>query len=114
MEDKFIQFEAEAMRRIVAEDPSISELLKKQYKSAEIISREFTGVGFFTRFNITDVSSRLPGSVNLELGAAHARIEGIEHGAGFVLFIRGGLIKTLEGYTFDEPWPERITAYSFE
>ena len=27
------------------------------------------------------------------------------HGAGFLLFIRGGVISMLEGYTDDESWP---------
>jgi hypothetical protein len=41
-----------------------------------------------------------------------ATIEGLEHGAGFVLFIENGLLDNLEGFTYDEPWPDRLGGYS--
>ena len=102
------------MDRIIAEDSIIAEVLEKQYKSARVISREFSGVGFFTNYEISDNSLRLADSLNLELGNTQARLEGLKHGVGFVLFIRDGLIKTLECFTYGEPWPAIITAYSFE
>jgi hypothetical protein len=37
---------------------------------------------------------------------------GFYHGAGFVLFVDDGVISFLEGFTYDEPWPE--DAGSFE
>ncbi len=57
---------------------------------------------------------RLSGNPNLELGDTHAKLEGLKLGAGFVMFIRDGLIKTLECYTYDEPWPISITTYTFD
>jgi len=47
------------------------------------------------------------------LGNVQVSFPGLEHGAGFVLFINDGLISMLEGYTYGEPWPEDITGYSF-
>jgi hypothetical protein len=38
-----------------------------------------------------------------------ARMEGLEHGAGFMLFIDDGVLVMLEGYTYDEPWPQRMS-----
>jgi len=48
------------------------------------------------------------------LGSTHAIIDGINHGVGFVLFIKDGFIKTLEGYTYDEKFPEVINNYSID
>ena len=36
----------------------------------------------------------------------------LAHGAGFVLFIRGGRLSMLEGYTYDEPWPDQVRGFS--
>jgi len=46
VDNRFERFESEAMKNIIAEDSSISEVLERQYKSAKIIDREFTGCGF--------------------------------------------------------------------
>jgi len=34
-----------------------------------------------------------------------AEFPGLQHGAGFLLFFRGGVVSFLEGYTYDESWP---------
>ncbi len=39
-------------------------------------------------------------------------LEGVAHGAGFVLFIRDGALACLEGFTYDEPWPETIKSFT--
>jgi hypothetical protein len=40
-------------------------------------------------------------------GDVGATIEGVNHGAGFLIFVRDGYLKFLEGYTYDEPWPDK-------
>jgi len=114
MDDKFEQFEMDIMNRIIAEDSSISYLLNKQYKSAIVSQRNFTGAGFFTDFEVTDKSLAIPDYLDLQLGKVNARIEGLAFGAGFILFIEDGLIAMLEGYTYGEPWPTPLTAYTIE
>lgn len=34
------------------------------------------------------------------------------HEAGCLLFVRGGVIATLEGYTYGDEWPERPVVIS--
>ena len=111
---RFNKFEREVMKAIIAENPEISELLEKQYRSAKVVSREFTGVGFFIGFDVTDKNSRLPEYPNNALGRVQAKFKELEYGVGFVLFIREGFIVTLEGFTYDEPWPENIEGYVLE
>ena len=114
MNQSFENFESDAMTRIIAENPNLSDKLTRQYSSAKVVSREFTGVGFFTDFEVMDKESKLDDCANLQLGNVQAKIKGIEFGAGFVLFIKDGFIKLLECYTYGEPLPAQIFEYSFE
>lgn len=80
------------------------ETVRKQLAHATIAKREFSGVGFFTDFVLpahAPVRRDLP---NTEYGA-NAEFPSLQHGAGFVLFIRDGVVSMLEGFTYDEPWP---------
>ena len=49
----------------------------------------------------TDSATEAP-----ERGHVDIQVEGVEHGAGCVLFVRGGVISVLEGFTYDDEWPE--------
>jgi hypothetical protein len=87
----------------------------EQYENSTIIKREFTGAGFYTYFQVNDESLSLGNNVSFGLDCVHAEINGLEYGAGFILFIENGFIDNLEGYTYggDKEWPEKITAYKF-
>jgi hypothetical protein len=34
--------------------------------------------------------------------------DGVMHGLGFLLLVEDGLLRMLEGYTYDEPWPAEV------
>ncbi len=90
------------------EDNKISEKLYKQYKLARVEKRTYTGVGFFTDFYIGDNNKDIfLSNGSMKLGGIHAEIKGLKNGAGFILFVEDGRIKTLEGYTYDENWPKK-------
>jgi len=78
----------------------------REHLACAIVSeRKFTGVGFFTHFAIppdAPVRRDLPDAT---IGDVGAQFPTLENGAGFLLFIRGGVITMLEGYTYDEAWP---------
>jgi hypothetical protein len=114
MEKQFEQFENDVMSRIIAENPRLSNVLAKQYKYATVLNRNFTGVGFFADFEVADKSLSIQGLPNLQLGNVQAKLKGLELGAGFVLFVRDGLIQTLECYTYGEPWPNTVCGYTLE
>jgi hypothetical protein len=81
------------------------ETVRKQLAHAAIANREFSGVGFFTHFVVppdAPVRRDLPSQ---EIGHVVAEFPSLQHGAGFVLFIRERVVSMLEGYTYDEPWP---------
>ncbi len=71
--------------------------LREQLAHLEVASRKFTGVGFFTNFSLpvdAPVRRDVPSTEVTGVGAA---IPQLEHGAGFVLFVRHGIASVLEG-----------------
>lgn len=106
----FEQLENEVMSAISREVPQYSGLIMEQYIRGKK-TREFTGHGFYTDFD--DVGDGVLGGCFCDcvLGTPSAVLN---NGCtvGFALFIRGGKISTLEGYTFgDEQWPDVIETY---
>jgi hypothetical protein len=39
-------------------------------------------------------------------------MDGVAHGVGLVLFVEEGRLALLEGFTYDDPWPDEIANYS--
>ena len=75
--------------------------------------RELTGVGFFTNLAVPASAPRARlGANEIRLSGVLAEMDGLEHGAGFVLYVDHGVLEMLEGYCYDEPWPEHTGAFS--
>jgi hypothetical protein len=104
-------FEHDVMRMLLSGEDSVLAILREQSRALTVSERRMTGVGFHTHFDIAPTAPRCTEKQSFEIGDITAQIEGAEHGAGFVLFIRGGIMSSLEGYTYDEPWPEPINKY---
>jgi len=88
------------------------ESIRQQLAHSSVTKREHTGVGFFTEFTLpadAPVRRDLPDAT---LGNVGAELPGVQHGAGFLLFIRGGVVTMFEGYTYvDDQWSERIDEF---
>src|SRR5688500_12929085 len=91
------------MKRLLAADIPIAPELRAQYAVATVVSTELTGVGFFVDYDVPAAAPRIV-PANLEMGDGATLTNGIA--VGFVLFVRDGVISMLEGYTYDDPWPE--------
>ena len=83
------------------------DTIRQQLSHAAIAKREFTGVGFFTEFALPAEASVRRDLPDETVGGVGASFPGVEHGAGFLLFIRRGVVTMLEGYTYaDDQWPQ--------
>ena len=102
------------MEMLLAGDDDALAILRQQLIAAEVTSREMTGVGFYTNFSIPLNAARIPNQPSFKLGDVNGKAKNVEHGLGFILFVTDGAIKILEGYTYDEPWPEELEDSSFE
>ncbi len=98
------QFEQAVLDKLLAGDHVVLAALRAQAAKARLASREYTGAGFHCSFEVpSEVPSVAPR--DFELGDVDASIDGLEHGAGFLLFVREGRMTVLEGYSYEEPWP---------
>jgi hypothetical protein len=102
--------ELAVLTKLLDGDHPVLTQLRKQIPQLSVVSREFSGVGFFTDVSVLTRHDAVPES--LTFGDVEATIEGLRNGAGFVLFVRAGAISMLEGYTYDEPWPETVGSFS--
>lgn len=86
------------------------DALRSQLATCRVAEREFTGHGFFTSLVIPpDVAPAAVRRDRLHLGKEiGATMDGLEHGARFVLFVEKGVLGLLEGFCFEAAWPERI------
>jgi len=107
---KLTNFEQAVMEKLLQGTHPVLIEIKRQFDSCIIKDRELTGVGFYLCFTVLD--SLLDQSVNLRFGDVAANIDGLENGAGFVLYINNGKLDMLEGYSYDESWPDSIERYT--
>jgi hypothetical protein len=103
--------EREVMKMLLAGDNPPIRILASQFDIARATSRQLTGAGFYTYFEVPSNVQRLDASNSFHFGDVIAEIEGLQHGAGFILHVQDGLIHYLEGYSYDEPWPINIEQF---
>lgn len=95
--------ETDVLDTLIKAHSDYSALIQDQLARATVASRRRTGLGFFLNFSVE------PGELfeprDFELNDVYGDLTGLEHGAGFILFIRGGRLAFLEGHSFEEAWP---------
>jgi hypothetical protein len=74
-------------------------LLREQIEGASVVSRKNTGAGFFTELKVKQVSRPIEAKVIKDVCAD---IEGFDQPMLFLLFLRDGVIHTMEGATIDD------------
>jgi hypothetical protein len=82
----FTKLEKAALDGIFAETPELAPILEQQFDKAAVTNRENTGGGFFTTIEVREDAPRVNGPRVLGC-ETHARVEGLTHGLGFVLFM---------------------------
>lgn len=106
-------FELEVLAVMLDGDHPVLASLREHVAVCRVLSREFTGVGFWTFLKVPLDTPRADiGPERIVLGGVYAEIEGVEHGAGFILFVEDGYLDNLEGFTYDDPWPKQLGAYT--
>ena len=102
-----IELEQKVMDMLLAGDDPVLEELRNQFFDSKVEHRDFTGVGFFTGYQVREGIPPVLNAKNFEIDDVIASHETLKFPFGFILFIRNGYLSTLEGYTFgDDTWPE--------
>jgi len=115
---KLTPLEAEVLKWLLAGEDSILAALREQFASASILSRNLTGHGFYLNFIVSTSVTRLHEKFHVKpdfcFGDVKASIDSLEHGAGFLLWVKSGVLDFLEGYTYDESWPVEIESFELQ
>jgi hypothetical protein len=105
--------EIAVLQELLAGEHPVLVALRAQMRGLRVKTREFSGTGFFTE--LAPTSRAIPAPVpsgKLRFGDVHATIGGLTHGAGFLLYVDAGLLHMLEGYSYEEKWPEELDVFS--
>jgi hypothetical protein len=78
---------------------------------AQVSSRTMSDAGFFMELIVPASATVRQDLPDMEISGVGAEFPNLKNGAGFVLFIRDGAIKTLEAFTYDEPWPAKVDGF---
>lgn len=109
MSENSERLEAEALRLLLEGDDPVLSILREQLTYLVDVTREHTGVGPFTNFTLAKEAPVIPGRPSFAFGDVFAEIEGLEYGAGFVLFVTDGRLAMLDASSYgDSSWPETI------
>jgi hypothetical protein len=93
------------MPLLLAGDEPLLVTLRAQYARTTLERLDLTGVGFFAHFSVPqDAPTATP--PDFVCGAAQLDVGGVVHGAGCALFVRSGVLDFLEGFTYEDEWPE--------
>ena len=102
-----------AMEALLIGEDQLLDQLRKQYISARVDSVDVSGVGFFAKFGWSDPPKPLhPNLRAVGLGNILIDSADLESGGGLVLFLDGGRLSHLEGYSFEGPWQDPLSSFS--
>jgi hypothetical protein len=110
--ERLNSLESAVMTKVLEGDHPVLAVLREQLVRAWVTERRMTGVGFFTDIGVPGDTAIASTGRSLRFGDVVARIPSLEHGAGFVVYVDDGRLSGLEGYTFDEAWPETVDGFS--
>jgi hypothetical protein len=103
-------FEKAVLTKLLEGDHPVLKLLRRQLQTCRVSTREFTGAGFYANL-IVDKSVADRVDCDLRLNDVIGQVNELQHGVGFVLFVNHGTLELLEGYSYDEPWPQKISGF---
>ena len=108
---KLTDVEMAVLVDLIGKHPTDREVLLQQLHNCQVVSRENTGCGFYTRLKV-DPSVPSESREHEVIHGPHLSCPELVHGAGFILYIHGGRLHTLEGYTYvDDQWPEKMSSF---
>lgn len=104
-----IEFESIIISDICNRYPEYKEKLQQQLSFAVVKERVLSKYGFSTYFTINNSNLVTLGeNVKLGLETDGWRVNGLDRGSGYVLWIENGVIYSLEGFSYEEPWQQEI------
>jgi hypothetical protein len=79
--------EIQALQMLLAGDDKLLSILRAQADVATVLSRQMTGVGFFTQFLIPDATDRAEGGASFTIGDVNGTASNLRHGLGLLVYV---------------------------
>jgi len=92
--------ERAVLNAIALQVPEVADALAGQQVKVRVTARKNTGRGFYTTLDVSHCSP-IKG-VASPVGDVGATVAGLQHGMGFLLWLRDGHIHELEGYAYED------------
>lgn len=105
---RLLPLERQVMDMLLDGESEALSILREQLEVASVAKRTMTGAGFYTEFEIPAGVRSVSGNPKAMFGDVEAELEGLNLGAGFLLYVMDGNLHMLEGYSYEESWPKEI------
>lgn len=93
-------------------DPQLHPLRAEvDFEKINVVARDFTGMGFLTHLEPSEETRLFEEGVALRWGQVGARLNTPKIETGYVVYVDNGYLRTLEGYTYGDDWPESIDSF---
>jgi len=111
----FTPLESQVLELLLAGEDPVLNVLRQQFHSSRVESRQYTGAGYYLKFNVSrntpglrDISNVKPsfcfGDVDVEFTTGS-----YQQMVGFLIWVKNGYLDQLEVYTYgDEKWSDRF------
>lgn len=97
---RFTPLERAVLDAICALYPSYASALGSQLATASVTSRDFTGIGFFTEFEVDPAAPAIAGFAS-PLGTVESLVGPYAYPLQFMVFVSpAGFLTLLEGYSY--------------
>lgn len=113
MNEPLTPFERDVVAKCCSGDDPQSRALQQQLLSCVVIERSTSPAGFFAQLAVDDSAALPSGPPRLVISDVVGEHPDLQRGAGFALFVQGGRLAMLEGFTFDEAWPATNAGWTF-
>jgi hypothetical protein len=115
----FTSLESQVLEWLLAGEDSVLNVLRQQLHSSSIESRQYTGVGFYLKFDVPHNAQgflephKVKPSFCFGDGDVELTTDNCQQRVGFLLWVENGYLDQLEAYTYgDETWPEKIDEFN--
>lgn len=113
MKDVLSVLEKAVLVKLLEGDIPLLIQLRQQLAGCAVTKREFTGFGFYTTLVVSEDIPRTT-DLDIKFGDVVGDIPELRSGAGFLLYVKNGVLDMLEGYSYDERWPSSIRTFSLK
>lgn len=108
------KYEQMCLEKLLAGEDPVLNLLREQSKKILSVTREHTGVGEYLHFSMPDDVDPIPGNPSITFGDLEVECEDEGINGGVILQVRQGLITTMESFSYDETWPQKVGRFSLK